>query len=111
MEPTKLVKYLGHEYDPTNTEKFALIYKTADDYGRIRTTRFAFQYFSQTKMVGLLYTIEDVLLPIGLAESIEEAVTVARTYLERTFTDLKFAIEEDKKFIHLWEEKRKKKRR
>ncbi|MBI4760627.1 MAG: hypothetical protein ACOYYF_07465 [Chloroflexota bacterium] len=110
MEPTKLLEYLGYEYNQDNEKmpgELDLIYKTVNDYGRVRTDKFSFQYTRDTKTVCRFFSLEGVSLPIGHAEDVEQAITIARTYLERIFTDLKFAIVEEKKFLHLWEEKRK----
>lgn len=111
MDPSALLEYLGYEYNNQDNEKmtveFYLLYKTIDDYSRVGTGKFSFQYLRDTKMVCRFFWIEKISLPIGHAEDAEKAITVARTYLERIFTDFKFAITEEDKFLHLWEEKRK----
>jgi len=109
MDPKALLEYLGYEcehYDDKVVVEFDLIYKTIDDYNRVKISKFSFQYMSDVKTVCRFFSVEGVSLPVGHAEDVEEAIALARTYLERVFTDLKFGIMEDKKFLRLWEEKK-----
>ena len=90
MEPEKLLEYLGYEVEENG--RLVVIYKTMDEWERERDTKFHYYYDEQT---GILYgddRIEKVLLPIGRATTLEEAVLLARQHLERLFSDKYYAM-------------------
>lgn len=111
MDPSKLLEYLGYEYNSPKAKianELLLIYRTIDDYGRIDISKFGFQWDNEDKTLHRYFWPEDVLLPIDQAENLDRAVSMARAYLEKVFTDSGFGTLEDKKFLRLWEEKCKK---